>query len=470
MARVETPADQPARARALLLGVVLPPVVAAATLLAVAGGVEGRGLELAAAAGRGLMYVGVLLAAGGGAFLVLVHDRRRDDLPPMTRIVTVAALLGAVGTLVGIPIQAAEVLGTGVEGMLDGAALEHVLSGSFGQSALVRLVGLTVLLVGVSRLWTPWAAVACLVGALAALGSFLLTGHTATTEPRWLVVSANYLHTMTGAAWFGGLTLLGVALARRRAEQDANGGVRMVARFSTLALVSVTALLVAGTALSWAEVRSLAALTATGYGRTLLTKVTLVLLIVAVGAYNNLRLVPAIQRGAGNAWTLLTRTVRIEVVGIIAVLGVTALLVNLVPARNFVPTEAVDLFADLGEDHRVNLVVDPAEAGDNEIHLYLFGDTGGVTDVADEVILHLEPPGAGEAPIEIDPVSAGPGHFFHAGPELATAGEWTIGVEVDLASGHEHDTVTFAVPIGESDGGHNGGDMEMEHGRGDPAG
>lgn len=448
MNRPAATVDLPSRAGTALLAVVLPAVVAVVTLVVVAGDTDAGGFAIAAAVGRAIMYVGVLLAAGGTAFLVLVHDRRPGDARALTRVVTLAALLGAAGTLVGIPIQAAEITGTGFAGMVDGEVLGHVLSSGFGNSALLRLTGLAILLVGVGRLWAPWANVVGLLGALAALASFLLTGHTATTEPRWLAVGANYVHTIAGASWFGGLALLALALRGRRSDEDANGGARMVARFSNLALGSVTVLLLAGTALAWAEVRSLAGLTATGYGWTLITKVTVVLVVVAMGGYNNLRLVPAVQRDTGDAWATLSRTVRAEAVGILAVLAVTAVLVNQEPARNFTPAEPVDAFADLGESHEVNLVVDPAQAGFNEIHLYLLDEGGSVADIGDEVTLHMQPPGDGGEPVRQEATPAGPGHYFHSGTEMSVPGDWTVEVEVEVP-GSASPSAAFEVPVAE---------------------
>ena len=62
------------------------------------------------AVGRFFAYGGVLLAAGGGLFLVLAHRTGRERAT-LVRQVRVAALVGALGSLVALPVQAA--LGTG---------------------------------------------------------------------------------------------------------------------------------------------------------------------------------------------------------------------------------------------------------------------------------------------------------------------------------------------------------------------
>lgn len=55
--------------------------------------------------------------------------------------------------------------------------------------------------------------------------------------------------------------------------------------------------------------------------------------VLGVAGYNNRRLVPAIRRAGAGAWERLRTTVCLEVAGIVAVLLVTAVLVNLTPAR-----------------------------------------------------------------------------------------------------------------------------------------
>lgn len=93
---------------------------------------------------------------------------------------------------------------------------------------------------------------------------------------------------------------------------------------------------VAGLALAWVEVRNLRALLAAPYGRTLAVKTTIVAAVLTVGAYNNRILVPAIRRAPGEwspAWRRLRWTVRIEVIGLVAALAATAILVDRPPPR-----------------------------------------------------------------------------------------------------------------------------------------
>ena len=114
-----------------------------------------------------------------------------------------------------------------------------------------------------------------------------LSGHARVAGP--LAVVSDWVHVLAASAWIGGLVFV-----LRRAV--ASGGerwslaARAVPRFSALAVVSVTALLVAGVVSGFLEVRSWSALWETTYGRLLLVKVALVLPVLALGCVQQPRL------------------------------------------------------------------------------------------------------------------------------------------------------------------------------------
>ena len=171
---------------------------------------------------------------------------------------------------------------------------------------------------------------------LLAAGSFALSGHTRSTDNELLAVSAAIVHTVTAAVWFGGLVLLAVVLWGRRDEDEHTSSAGMVGRFSRVATVCVLAVGAAGVALSWSEVRALRALTSTTYGWTLLAKVGVVLVVGLIGAHNRFRVVPAIRRSpsATRAWSLLRKSVRLEAAALVVAIALTAVLVNVTPARS----------------------------------------------------------------------------------------------------------------------------------------
>ena len=115
----------------------------------------------------------------------------------------------------------------------------------------------------------------------------------------------------------------------------------VVGRFSTMAGISFAGLLVAGTLLAIVEVGSVANLFETGYGQLLLLKIALVGLLLFLAGYNRYLLLPGLFSAAAAArpgavargWQRLVSTVRLEALGMVAVLGVTAVLANGTPSN-----------------------------------------------------------------------------------------------------------------------------------------
>lgn len=190
---------------------------------------------------------------------------------------------------------------------------------------------------------------------------------------------------------------------------------------------------IAGTALGWAEVRALRALTSTAYGVTLITKLILVLLVLGVAAYNQRKLVPAVQQAGVDARHRLRSTVRLEVLGIVIVIAVTGVLANLIPARDAAGiTGPLSERRPLGEEHFVDITVDPNRVGLNEIHIYVFSNDGRAAD-ADEISVGLSLPAEDIGPIEREPTPTGPGQWTLSQAELPIAGRWIVTIDVAVS-------------------------------------
>jgi copper transport protein len=408
---------------------------------------DDRPWEIAGAVARGLAYAGALAAAGLAAFLVLAHDGGAEG-PRLRRFLAVAAGVGAFGALVQLPITAALATGLGVDAITETGVLGQVLGESVALSLVVVLSGLALLVLvpagrdeGVDTV--PAAGPVVLVAAALAAGGFAIAGHTATTDPRWLVSLTDAVHTCAGAVWFGGLVGLGVVLRARRADPAASGAASVVARFSGMAAIALLVVAAAGVALSWTQVRSLDALTSTTYGRLLIAKVAIVAVVAAIGAWNRFRLVPAVESAPKAATRRLRHTVGAEALAIVVAVGLTAVLVQVTPARASVTAPFSDT-VPLG-DGTVNVVVDPARVGPTSIHLYLL-DASGQPFEPESVTLDLSLESADIGPLEREPFVAGPGHFQLDTSDLSIAGTWTITVDA-RTSRFDEATASVEVPI-----------------------
>jgi putative copper resistance protein D len=146
-------------------------------------------------------------------------------------------------------------------------------------------------------------------------------------EARGLLLALDAAHQVAAAAWVGGLLHLVVHAAR--AGHEAPPVRTLVARFSTLALVSVAALVAAGVALAALYLGDLAALVGTAYGVMILSKVALLVVILGL-ASANFRFV---RRAAASASPVrLLRFVEVELGLGLTVLFAAASLTSLPPA------------------------------------------------------------------------------------------------------------------------------------------
>ncbi|MEY2438491.1 MAG: copper transport protein, partial [Acidimicrobiaceae bacterium] len=109
-----------------------------------------RVYEIAGAVARLLAYGGILLASGGGVFLVLAHDGG-EERARLVRVVTVAAMTGAVAVLLEIPAQAALVTGLGLEAVTNADVVRDVLGRGVGWSSLLSIAGVVAVVIGVRR-------------------------------------------------------------------------------------------------------------------------------------------------------------------------------------------------------------------------------------------------------------------------------------------------------------------------------
>jgi copper transport protein len=434
------PAAPHGRAPAVAAGVVAVGAFVAATL-ALTHGAEGASGVLAALL-RFVRYLGSLVAVGGFVFVAVVRPPPVPVGPRGRRLVVLAGVVAAVASVMAVPLQAVYLSGR-LAGAVDGATLAAVAASGFGTSVAVGLAGLALLALAVTRVPAAWAVGAGTAGCLLVLGAFLLTGHSAVSEPRGVALTANLAHTVAGAVWLGGLVLLPVALSERREADDLVGGARLVGRFSAAATLALVAVAAAGLALAWVEVRELAAL-ATPYGAVLLIKIALVAVVAALGAYNNRRLVPALRRGVGGGWDRLNRIVRLEAAGLVGVVAVTAVLVNIVPARVEAGVDAqVVRVAPLDADRVATVIVEPARPGSNEVHLFVEGEALG--EELTELTLHFFPPEEDRASATIAPTRVGPGHWLHLGREFTHSGEWRLQLVGEVNATEE--TVTVTIPI-----------------------
>ncbi len=184
----------------------------------------------------------------------------------------------------------------------DGTARTVLTRTQFGHDWEVRLVLallLAIALVRFSRTAGRRSAQGLIAAVLAMgfLGAVAWSGHGgATPGLRGEVhVAADALHLIAAGGWIGGLLPLGLLLARAEKMPYAVGvniAHDAALRFSTLGIAAVATLIITGLVNTWVLVGSVQALVEFQYGRLLLLKIAIFLVLLAVAAVNRMRLTP----------------------------------------------------------------------------------------------------------------------------------------------------------------------------------
>jgi copper transport protein len=399
--------------------------------------------------GRFLDFLLLLLCVGGIAALVLALGAASASVRRrlLRMLAAFAAALTAIA-LLGIVLQGAAAGGLSLGEAFTWDVFSSVAGTRFGHFSLARATIALAIAVGAFFVLRTRAGIGIPVTVVAIVLAFGLvvspglSGHARVSGPVALIADA--AHVQAAALWVGGLGFVVAALELAHEERWALAA-SSVPRFSTMAVVSVTVLILAGAINGYLQVRAWRGLWATEYGVLLLVKVGLVIPLLAFGAYNNRRAVPRLRARIASAVERhrFMRLASAELVIMAAVVGVTAGLVNARPART-----ALAMHGPYTQEFELgplmsHVTVTPAMPGANEIHLRFEGGQ------ADEVRVSASLPGKHLGPLRYS-AKAGvePGALVVHGANLSLAGNWRLRIE---ARRGEFDlfTKTLSVPIEE---------------------
>ncbi len=374
--------------------------------------------------GRFVSYAGVGLLVGGlvmaTALTPSVIGTRR-----VGAMLVVASELALVGTLWMIAAQANLIGGS----FLAWGSVADTQSGQWWIARLVVIALFSVLIPLRRRLDVRGGVVVPAVLGFGVLGVVAAGGHAISGDSVALGFVSTVVHLAAMSVWFGGLAV--VLLAPHRGEFWST-----VSRFSPWALGSVVVLAFTGTANAWRQLGSLGGLTDSSYGRWLVIKLVLVVLVVGLAAYSR----RTVHTHGDEVSTLVRRSMGVEIAGIVLILGATAGLVNSPPPLE--TPEIVSVSAVVGA--RVAQVeLEPAVTGGTEMHVYITSPSGAL-DRADEISVTAELAAQDIPPFDIETFPAGVNHVVGTDVNLPVAGLWTF--EVTARYG-DFDQVVFTVQI-----------------------
>lgn len=436
------------------------------------------------AVARWLNLLGLALLIGPAVVRLLLGGRRAEDVAGMASLratyagrqllwarIAVTILLAA--QVLGLAAISASLSTGGVREALSPGSLGATLVSRFGALWLAR-VG-TILLALVLVDWLGRVQTACgepgpdvarndtrhvwstLLGLSMILVLFTsLGGHAATTPPVALSVAIDALHVAAAAIWVGGLLALTLFLPGLVRAAGIGASATFLAttapRFSSVAFWSVELLVVTGLYQTWTRVGQPAELGTTAYGQALITKLVLLVPLLALAAVNRYITLPRIrwytEKKAAAPDTAsnplrATRLLLLSEAGLaVLVLLVVGVLTALPPARgaraatagspDASPATATGVtLADHAGPTLVTLTIGPTTSGPALIAARL-QDIGGQPVVDGVVRLRATRDGD---PAQFDIILQPRGGQFVGKLDLSAAGVWRLAVSVTPRDG-----------------------------------
>jgi putative copper resistance protein D len=305
-------------------------------------------IEAAGALFRCLQLASSMLLIGGCVFLAIAEQKysaSRHTWP--TRLkktfpwLAVTLLLGLFGLLVTTTAQA-----TGVpENVWNPQAwLDFLQRTRIGLIWTLRTASAFAVLVIVLyvRISSPaqWCYVICASASALTLALGSLASHSAAEEQAVLATVAYALHLIIASVWFGGLpgVILVASTTTIGSPDDRSRAGEVLSRFSALAVPAMIAVILSGLVVANRMIdTNYAGLVATTYGWLLITKLTLLVIILFIASRAKSVWVPSLRQGPDTAEAggrKLRAWVRIEFVLAILLVIVATLLASAVPAKH----------------------------------------------------------------------------------------------------------------------------------------
>jgi putative copper export protein/methionine-rich copper-binding protein CopC len=218
----------------------------------------------------------------------------------LNRVAAIALLALVPSTLVQVAFQAGASKGyafSKIGKLIAENGAGHLWGARLLFTALAALIVWTFAIRKPSKLLPKAMLVAAVLGVLEMAARVVPSGKP-TNWPRTIFGDVMvFAHLVGGAVWIGGLVGL-MAIAVKRGLPVSNRGPfwsTALPRFSAAAMSCVAAIVVSGLWLYWTHIASLSQLFGTLYGKSLVIKLAMVALLLALGAFNHIWLKPRVD-------------------------------------------------------------------------------------------------------------------------------------------------------------------------------
>ena len=376
----------------------------------------GRSLGVA----RFAAFLGVALLLGG-LFMVYMIDPGDAIIGwAARRLLWSGWLLLVIGSGANFGLLGANAVAGSVGDALDTSVWGRIADTRTGGLLVARLVIAVVLLLPAlmtlakrNRTW--WRSLLPAVGILTVF-TFSGAGHPSVEQHPVIWIGIDALHLAFVVLWMGSLAMMAVGGRDWLTDDDHTVAVR---RFSRMATIGIPVIVVTGVIQAWKIGGGLSTLTETSWGRLLLAKGAVAVLLVTIGGASRWLL----QNDGPKA---LRRTVVTEALLGVAVLGLAAGLVGSAPSVGEQSRIYSESLTEAGVI--VDVTITPGQVGGNEVHLVVTPAGGNLTATA-ELTARMTLPSRDIPFVPVTIVAESPNHFT-GNVTLPFAGDWTLEIVV----------------------------------------
>jgi putative copper export protein/mono/diheme cytochrome c family protein/peroxiredoxin len=255
-----------------------------------------------------------------------------------------AAFAGAVATALGALGAADAAAGIGTFS-IDGKVLATFLTKTgVGRIAIIEIVCAVAVCIPTVIAWVTLkkSAISDLsllsAAAVAGIGlaTFPFNSHPVTVDQEVAGLLSSIAHRLALAAWLGGLPALILLIGAGPVPDETRRVAAVVLRrFSRLAIVAMSVILVSGTLLTWFLVRNFPALIGTNYGRLLVLKLTLLGGVLAIARSLQAHLLPMLElKPSDSVLRSYGNRVKLETVIAVLIVVVASIMAGLAPPEH----------------------------------------------------------------------------------------------------------------------------------------
>ncbi|AEO39592.1 TPA: copper resistance protein CopC [Listeria monocytogenes] len=312
---------------------------------------------------KAILYIGFSLFIGVLVFGLGLYPRKEQISEKISgrlkKVTWIALALLGVALLIQLFVQTSITTGVSISESFGPSKLAAFLTTKTGYIWISEFVVwlllaiFTVMMFFKKKQWSWFALLteSALIGYL--IFAKAQNGHAAASADKIVSITADMLHMIAASVWVGGILVLLFVLPR-------TGKARKVwIRFAIVAIIAVASILVSGLLMAVMNIGQMANLFTTNYGKILLFKIGLFILMALLGLGHYIYIKLKNQQ-------LPFKTILIELIIGTIILVVASVLTNVQTPPPPAPKAFDETIAAEGEKAKINLRVEPATVGQNQ--------------------------------------------------------------------------------------------------------